>query len=302
MNFRQVFFLPLVLSASVMALAQARPQSKPATPAPATPAPTAGAKQKPPTKDEVYFSIGRRINAQNNAVVSGVVAALDGVIEVKDITVGADGKAIVTVQERTPSNASYTQRAIRLMLAPAGDDKWTFEQFEESRRFYAAEKIFSYTTNDLLKKKQNITAKLAGFNAALLKQVEAGIKAMETAKAVLKSDPPVLSSLVTSRTALIEALKNNEQDTVINIFYEVNGNTDALTGLADSNDTLKANDAYLRLIEEFKASLNTATALRRDYVEAVKVYNESLVRLPFALVAYGLEFQRIEPKLEAPAQ
>ena len=302
MNHRRLFFLLFVLSLPTFVLAQVRPQPKPATPAPTTPAPAAAAKQKPPSKDEVYFSIGRRINAQNNTAVSGVVAALDGVIEVKDIAVGADGKAIVTVQERAPSNASYTQRSIRIMLAPAGDDKWTFEQFEESRRFYAAEKIFSYTSNDLLKKKQNVTAKLAGFNASVMKQFEAAIKAMETAKAVLKSDPPVLSSLVTSRTALLEALKNNEQDTIINIFHELAGNTDAITGLADSNDSLKANDAYLRLIEEFKATVNATNAIRRDYVEAVNVFNESLVRLPFALVAYGLEFQRLEPKIDAPAQ
>jgi hypothetical protein len=299
MNYCRLFVLFVVLSLPVAGLAQTRPQPKPATPAP----PAAGApvvKQKPPSKDEVYFSIGRRINAQNNAAVSGVVQALGGLIEVKDIVVGADGKAVITVQELAPSNASHTQSSMRLMLAPAGDDKWTWEQFENSRRFYTTDKIFAYTSSELNRRKQNITAKWANFAAATSKQIEAAIKAMETAKAVLKSDPTPLAPFMNSRVALAAALKNNEADAVVSVYRDMAGNSEGVTTLADSYDVLKTNDAYLRLIDEFKAAANATTAMRRDYVESVNTYNEALQRLPVALVAYGLEFQPMEPKIEAP--
>ncbi|MBI1762018.1 MAG: LemA family protein [Acidobacteria bacterium] len=284
-------------------LAQARPQPKPAAP-PATPAPAAPVSTaKPPSKDEVYFAIARRINAQNNTAVSGVVGALGGVIEVKDIAMGADGKATVTVQERAGSNAAYTQKSMRIMLTPpvAGDkdNKWAWEQFEEGRRFYAVDRIFPFTSGDLNRKKQNISAKWANFSAAIGKQLETGIKALETAKAVIKTDPAPLIALLPLRTSLAEALKNNEQDALVSISLELSSSTDNITALADTFEALKANDAYLRLLEEFKAAVNAIIAMRRDYVEAVKVYNESLERLPYALVAYGLEFQRIEPKLTA---
>jgi LemA protein len=285
----------------VVAPANAQVRTPPQTAAPQTPAPAA--KQKPPSKDEVYFSIARRINTQNNTAVSGVVSALDGVIEIKEITVGADGKATVVVQERAPSNAAHTQKSSRLIFTPAGDDKWNWEQFEEARRLYAVERIFSYTQNDLGRKKQNIAAKWAAFTQAISKQNEAGIKALETAKAVLKAEPQQLSALVGIRTTLAEAAKTNDAENLANVylnsFRDLTGQTDSIIALADSYEQLKANDAYLRLIEEFKNAVNATRGTRRDYVETVNVYNESLQRLPFALVAYGLEFQRIEPKIEA---
>ena len=303
MNQRHLLALCLALIFPIVAFAQAKPQPKPATPpaaqtrAPAAPVSNA----KPPSKDEVYFSIARRINAQNNAAVSGVVGALGGTIEVKEIVMGADGKATVTVQERAASNASYTQKSIRITLAPPApgdkENKWTWEQFEEARRFYAAEKIFSYTANDLNHKKQAIAGKWAGYAAAVGKQLEAGIKAMETAKAVIKTDPGPLVALVGLRATLAEATKNNDQDAFANVGRDLASQADGVASLGDTFETLKANDAYLRLVDEFKGAGNATTATRRDYVETVKLYNDSLERLPFALVAYGLEFQRIEPKL-----
>lgn len=303
MHQRHLLALCLTLLFPAAAVGQAKPQTpaKPATPpaAQTTAAPASNA--KPPSKDEVYFSIARRINAQNNATVSGVVGALGGLIEIKEIVMGADGKATVTVQERAASNASHTQQSIRVMLAPpvAGDkdNKWTWEQFEQGRRFYAAEKLFSYTTGELNGKKQNINAKWAAYAGAVGRQLESGIKAMETAKAVMKTDPGPLSALTSIRSNMAEAIKNNDQDALASIGRDVAGQLDNITTLADNFEPLKANDAYLRLLEEFKAANNATTAMRRDYVETVKVYNETLERLPFALVAYGLEYQRIEPKL-----
>jgi hypothetical protein len=298
-----LFVILWSLSAALPASAQVRTPPKTAAPPAQTPAPAPAAKQKPPSKDEIYFSIGRRINAQNNTAVSGVVAALDGVIEIKEIVVGADGKATITVQERAPSNAAYTQKSIKLILAPAGEDKWNWEQFEEARRFYTVDKVFSYTQNDLSKKKQSIAASWAAFTQAVSKQNEAGIKALETAKAVLKAEPQQLSVLVGIRTTLAEAVKTNDAEnianTYLNSYRDLSGQSDSIIALADSYDALKANDAYLRLIEEFKNAVNATKGTRRGYVETVNVYNDSLLRLPFALVAYGMEFQRVEPKIEA---
>jgi LemA protein len=294
-----LFVTLFLLGVAVSAYAQAR--TSPQTATPQTPAPAV--KQKPPSKDEVYFSIARRINTQNNTAASGVVAALDGVIEIKEITVGADGKATVMVQERAPSNATYTQKSSRLIFTPAGEDKWNWEQFEDARRLYAVDRLFSYTQSDLGRKKQNIAAKWAAFTQAISKQNEAGIKALETAKAVLKAEPQQLSALIGIRTTLAEAAKTNDAENLANVylnsFRDLTGQTDSLITLADSYEQLKANDAYLRLIEEFKNTVNATKGTRRDYVETVNVYNESLQRLPFALVAYGLEFQRLEPRIEA---
>ena len=269
-----------------------------------TPPPAAKAQAAPPAKpikrDEVYFSMARRISEANESQVSAVVTELDGIIEVTEINYHADGKAEVTVKERAPSNASSTNKSIRLIFAPpAAGDKWTWEQFEDNRRFYATEKIFAYAKAELGRRKQNTTATWNGFLTAMVKQGEAANKVLETAKAILKGDPPPLAAVTAARTAMAEAMKENKYEEIITAYNNLAGQTEAITTLGDTYSDLKANDAYLRLLEEFKNSVNVTNATRKNYVQAVDLYNEALVRMPFGLVAYGLEFTKIEPKVTA---
>jgi len=68
--------------------------------------------------------------------------------------------------------------------------------------------------------------------------------------------------------------------------------------LADSYEALKTNDAYLRLIEELKATQTNLIASRKEYIATVEQYNDSIKRLPVALVAFGLGFTKLEPKID----
>jgi LemA protein len=264
-------------------------------------APAQAAAVKPMKKDEVYFSIGRRLNALNDSPVSAIVTELDGVIEVTGITIRPDGKAEVTVKEIAPSSAAYTNKSTRLLFAPpaAGDkqEKWTWEQFEENRRFYAVDKLFPYAKDELGKRRQLTVASWNAFLGAINKQGEAAAKSLETAKAILKGDPPPLAALVNARKALAEAMKENKTDEILDAYRQLQQQTDAVATLGDSYSDLKANDAYLRLLEEFKNSVNVTNAARKSYVQTVAAYNEALLRLPFGLVAYGLQFLKIEANI-----
>lgn len=253
---------------------------------------------KPMKKDEVSFSIARRLNALNESPVSAIVTELDSVIEITGITMRPDGKAEVTVKEQAPSSAAYTNKSTRLLFLPPApgdkDEKWTWDQFEENRRFYPVDRLFPYAQNELGKRKQATVAGWNAFIAAINKQGEAANKALETAKAVLKADPPPMANLTNVRKALTEAMKENKTEDILNAYRELNGLTEAITTLGDTYTDLKANDAYLRLIDEFKNSVNVTNAARKSYVQTVAAYNEVILRLPFALVAYGLQFHKIE--------
>jgi hypothetical protein len=254
---------------------------------------------KPMKKDEVYFSLARKLNSINESPASALVAELDGVIEVAGIVMGADGKATVTVKERTPSSAAFTNKSTRLTFAPpATGDQWTWEQFEENRKFYPVDKLFPYTKDELGRRRQMTAAKWTAFITAVNKQAESGQKVLETAKAVLKAEPQPMAGMVTARTAMAEASKENKLEEMLNAYREIQNQTEPITGLAENYSDLKANDAYLRLIEEFKNNVNVTAAARRDYVQSIAAYNEALVRLPFALAAYGLQFTRIEASIE----
>jgi hypothetical protein len=259
---------------------------------------TAGVKQM--SKDEVFFGIARRINSVSESPVSAIVAEVDGVIEVTAVTMEPDGKALATVKERAPSSAAYTNKSIRLRFTPPPKgDQWTWAEFEDNRRFYAVEKLFPYAKDELGKRKQLVNAKWATFLGSIVKQGEAANKVLETAKAVIKSDPAPLATLTNIRNTLNQAIKDNDKDVILNSYRELSQQNDPITSLGDTHPELKANDAYLRLLEEFKNSINVTNAARKDYVQTVEAYNEILLRLPFALVAYGLQFTKIEPNVTA---
>jgi len=251
-------------------------------------------------RDEVYFSVARLINSVNDSQVSAVVAELDGVIEVTNITLRPDSKAEVTVKERAPSNASSTQKSIRLIFTPpATGEKWTWTQFEDSRTFYPVERIFAYAKDVLGKRKQNTTATWAAFLGAVARQGEAAGKVLDTAKAILKAEPAPTAAVNAARKALAEVMKENKYEETINAYSDLSAQTEPILTLGDTYSDLKANDAYVRLLEEFKNAVNVTNAMRKNYVQSVDAYNESLVRLPLGLVAYGLQFTRIEPKIAA---
>lgn len=249
-------------------------------------------------KDELYLSVARRLNALNESPSSSIANELDTVIEVATITMRPDGKAEATIKERAPSDAAQAGKAIRLVFAPpaAGDkeENWTWEQFENNRRLYPVDKLFPYAKDELGKRKQATVAGWNAFVAAINKQVEAAAKAMETAKAVLKVEPPPLAGVKATRNALAEAAKENRAESTLNAYRELNQQTELVATLGDTYADLKANDAYLRLIDEFTKSVEATNAARKNYLQTVAAYNEAILRLPFSLVAFGLEFHKIE--------
>src|SRR5262247_1127064 len=237
-------------------------------------------------KDEIYASVARRLYTVN---------------EVTDLTMRPDGKAEATIKERAPSDAAQAGKSIRLVFAPpAADDKeekWTWEQFENNRRLYPVDKLFPYAKDELGKRKQATVAGWNAFVGAINKQVEAAVKALETAKAVLKIDPPPLAGVRATRGALTEAVKENRAENILNAYREMNQQTELVATLGDTYTDLKANDAYLRLIEEFTKSVEATKAARKNYLQTVAAYNETILRLPFSLVAYGLEFHKLEANI-----
>jgi LemA protein len=252
-------------------------------------------------RDEVFFAIERVVSSKNNdAGVSGITAELDGVIEITGITYRPDGKAEVTVKERTPSSAAFTNKSTQLVFTPPpSGDKWTWIEFKDGARFYAADRLFPFAQTELNRRKQATTNGWNTFLGAVAKQGEAASKALDTAKAVLKTELPQIQSVLAARNALTEAMKENKHDEIIAAYNDLSGQAESVISLGDTYTDLKANDAYLRLIDEFKNSINVTNAARKNYVQMVDAYNELLVRLPFALVAYGLQFTRIEAMVPA---
>ena len=258
-------------------------------------------KPEPLTKDETYYALARRAIEQNESPVSNVVGALDEVIEVGEITVAADGKTTAVLKEKT-SAASGQPKAIRATFVPA-NGKWRWDTFEDRGRFYPADKLFPVTKSELGRFKQTADTGWAKVIEAMTKQGEAATKVLETAKAVIKTEPAPLVPVSSARKTLAEALAHvkdtGDWEPVRSAFRELTMAIEPMATLGERYPDLKANDAWLRLHEEFLAVQKSLPAVRKSYVDAVAVYNDQLSRLPYGLVAYGLGFMKMEPLVEA---
>ena len=170
----------------------------------------------PLTRDETFSALARRVTAQTESPVSAVVAALAEVIEVGPATIGADGKATVVVKELAESNARATNKSIRLVFAPAAEKgKWNWVEFEENRRLYPVERLFPYADSQLEKVKKEEEVAWKAHLDSMPAELDAAIKVLETAKAVLKADPPPLAPVMQARVMLTEARKGIEVDPIL---------------------------------------------------------------------------------------
>jgi len=251
------------------------------------------------TRDEVYRTIARQVNAQTESPMTDVLGVLDELIEVGEITVSdKDGKATVIVKEKVATH-NPTNKTIRLVFAPAAGGKWVWESFENDRKLYPVERLYPYTKDDLGRRRQVTVVQWGTLVDAMTKQADAAFKVLDTAKVIIRSDPAPLGPVTTARAALAKARETNQADVIISAYKELARAAEPVATLSDSFPDLKTNDAYLRLQDELKGAQNRLAVARKDYVTSVAEYNEYIVRLPFALVAYGLGFQKIEPQIEA---
>jgi len=256
------------------------------------------AKEMPP--DEVYFSIARRLNAISESPVSAIVSELDGVVEFVSVTMEPDGKALVTVRERTPASAAFPNKSTRMKFAPPTTGKeWQWVEFEENRRFYPVERLFPYAKNEIDRRRQLADRLWTEVVTSMGRQAQGAEKVLATAQAILKKQFDLTKTIGGISEQLGTASKEKDTEAILRSYGELQQNDAALAEFADTNTDLKANDAYLRLFDEYKNTLTVTGRFRKDYVAAVEGYNEALLRLPYALVAYGLGYTRMEPAITA---
>ncbi|MGA1369936.1 MAG: LemA family protein [Blastocatellia bacterium] len=255
-------------------------------------------KEMPP--DEVYFSIARGLNAISESPVSAIVSELDGVVELVSVVMEPDGKALVTVRERTPASAAFPNKSTRMKFAPPTSGKeWQWVEFEENRRFYPVERLFPYTKNELDRRRQLADRLWSEVVSSMGRQSQGAEKVLATAQAILKKEFDLTKIIGTISEQLGTASKEKDTEAILRSYDELQQNDTALIEFADTNTDLKANDAYLRLFDEYKNAVTVTGRFRKDYVAAVEGYNEALLRLPYALVAYGLGYTKMEPAITA---
>ncbi len=250
-------------------------------------------------KDEVYFSVARTINERTDSPVSAIVGALGEVIEILQLTTSPEGKVTATIKETAASNARSTNKTIRLTFVPSGEkNKWKWESFEDNRKMYEVEKLFPYAKDRLDPARQLTERMWTNLVDIMVKEGDAAAKVLETAKSILKSDPAPLSPVMQARTAFGEAAKATDLEALKSTHRDLESSIEPVLTLGDNHPELKSNDAFLRLQDELRNVMNVVKVTRKAYLDAVEIYNDDIRRLPVALVAYGMEYTKLEAKIQ----
>ncbi|MFN0125015.1 MAG: LemA family protein [Blastocatellia bacterium] len=256
---------------------------------------------KPLDRDETWFALARRNVEVNESPMSNVVGVLDEIVEVGEITPpDATGKVTVTLREKAPASASHQQKSIRVTFVPAGK-QWRWDAFEDRAKFYPVDRLFPYAKGEILKSRTAADNAWKQLTDAMSKQGEAAWKVLDTTKTLIKAEPlpmgPVKSARESLTAALTRANETGDFEIVRGADRELITAIEPVPMLGDRHAELKANDAYLRLQEELTGAKNNLAAARKNYYAALATYNEVLRRVPFGLVAYGLGFVRLEPRV-----
>lgn len=254
----------------------------------------AQAPAKKPTKDEVYHAMATVIISQSDSPISTVKNVLGETLDVGDSTINPkDGKATVNVKDKNDGDKS-----IPMIFALQPDGLWKWEQFKNDFKFYPVERLFPYAKGELTASRKSVDTVYNQYLQAETNYGDAAFKLLDTAKAVLKKAPEAFAPLNIAREAYKKAQDSKEPDQVKNAIRDLKTSIEPLAHLADENEALKTNDAFLRLSSELEGAKNRTSSARKDYFTRIENYHAKLNQFPFILVAYGLGFTKIEPLLE----
>ena len=254
----------------------------------------AQAPAKKPTKDEIYHAMATVIIAQSDSPISTVKNVLGETLEVGDSTINPkDGKATVNIKDKNDGDKS-----IPMIFALQPDGLWKWEQFKNDFKFYPVDRLFPYAKSELTAARKSVDMVYNQYLESENKYGEAAFRFLDTAKAIIKKEPEALAPLNISREALKKAQEAKEPEPIKNAIRDLKTSIEPLAHLADDNESLKTNDAFLRLSSELEGAKNRTSSARKDYFTSLENYHAKLNQFPFILVAYGLGFTKIEPLIE----
>lgn len=116
---------------------------------------------------------------------------------------------------------------------------------------------------------------------------------VETVKGFAAQEKEVLEGVVAARSKATQVQVPSDILSNPEAFKTFQENQSAITGslgrllaIAEAYPDLKSNQNFLALQSQLEGTENRIAVARRDYIEAVRVYNTSLKTLPSAIWAY----------------
>ena len=149
--------------------------------------------------------------------------------------------------------------------------------------------IASY--NGLVSKKENVDTQYANLDSMLQRRADLIPNLVSTVKGYTNHESEIIDSITKAREKLLGTSNVNDKSQANN---DLTSSLNALMVVVENYPDLKSSSNFIQLSDELSGSENRIAVARRDYNEAVKIYNTSIKTFPGSIFAGMLGFEAAE--------
>ena len=145
--------------------------------------------------------------------------------------------------------------------------------------------------NSLVTGREAIDSAASDIGANLQRRADLIPNVVSTVKSFAKHETEVFDKVLEARTALINA---NSLEDKAEADAQLNSALQGINVIVENYPELKSDATYVALMDELEGSENRIAVSRKDYNDAVKAYNNKVIRFPGSITAKIFGFEKAE--------
>jgi LemA protein len=145
--------------------------------------------------------------------------------------------------------------------------------------------------NGLVGMRESVNNQSSDINTQLQRRADLIPNLVNTVKGYAAHESEIMSSLTESRAKLAGAATMEEK---VQANSEVTSAISRLLMIVENYPNLKADSQFTSLMDELSGTENRITVARKDYNEAVKIYNQKIKIFPTVILASIFGFSQAE--------
>ncbi len=163
--------------------------------------------------------------------------------------------------------------------------------------------FFISSYNGIVSKNEEVESSLSNLDVMLQRRADLIPNLVNTVKGYTNHENEIIEKVTEARTKLVNASSVEEKSNANN---ELSSSLNALMVVVENYPDLKSSENFTQLSDELAGTENRIAVARKDYNNAVKNFNTTIIKFPSNIVAnmFGFEkatyFEAEETSLEVP--
>ena len=145
--------------------------------------------------------------------------------------------------------------------------------------------------NGLATKKENVSSQYSNLDVALQRRADLIPNLVNTVKGFTNHENDVIDKITQARANLAGAKSVQEKADANN---ELTNSLNGLLVVVENYPDLKSSANFTQLSDELAGTENRIAVARRDYNDAVKTYNNDVIKFPGSIIAGMFNFEKAE--------